>query len=409
VLSRRGAALAEAPPLAPYIGAHFERAADAWTPDHPDGYVSLCIAENTLMWDVLAPRFAAVDDAPERVFGYDAMIGALPFREQLAEFMGRTFLGRSVAPAQLAAVAGAGSVLELLFTAIGDPGDAVLVPTPSYSGFWPDIQTRAALEVVPVHTHSDDAFRLTTDALDAALAASARPVKALLFTNPDNPLGRVATPEQVREIAAWGERHGIHVVFDEIYALSVFGPQPFTSVAALRERLGPLIHVVWAFSKDIGASGLRCGVLFSENAALLRAVDAFAYWAACSGDTQHRLGRLVADTQWIDAFIVENRARLSTVYAQVRDALVEIGVPMVPAEAGIFVVCDLRRWLDEPTVACERALWARILDEANVNLTPGEACRISERGFFRLCYAAAPTPAVLEGIRRIGRVLGPGD
>ena len=42
-----------------------------------------------------------------------------------------------------------GAVLELLFHAIADPGDAVLVPTPSYAGFWADLETRDDLTIVP--------------------------------------------------------------------------------------------------------------------------------------------------------------------------------------------------------------------------------------------------------------------
>jgi aspartate/methionine/tyrosine aminotransferase len=67
------------------------------------------------------------------------------------------------------------------------------------------------------------------------------------------------------------------VVFDEIYALSVFGDRPFTSCATVLPSLGEHVHIVWAFSKDFGASGLRCGVLVSENEAVNRAVDYYLY------------------------------------------------------------------------------------------------------------------------------------
>src|SRR5690606_9617068 len=126
-------------------------------------------------------------------------------------------------------VAGAGAVLELLFFAICDPGDGVLVPTPSYAGFWADLETRDELTIVPVHRQSADEFRLTTEALDRALAEAGRPVKALLLTTPDNPLGRVYSAAELNEILAWAERAEIHVVVDEVYALSVFGRRAFVS------------------------------------------------------------------------------------------------------------------------------------------------------------------------------------
>ena len=319
--------------------------------------------------------------------------------------MSRTFLGRAIVADELAVLAGAGAILEQLFYAIADPGDGVLVPTPSYAGFWSDLETRDELRIIPVPTSSASGFRLTTDDLDRALASADRPVKALLFTNPDNPLGRVATREQLLEILAWSERADIHVVFDEIYALSVFGERPFVSAASLHDSLGDRAHVVWAFSKDFGASGLRCGVLLSENLGVLRAVDGLSYWAACSGDTQHLLGRLIGDRPFVDDYLAQMRGRLRQTYAGVVAALDAHGIAQVPAEAGIFLLCDLRRFLDEPSFEAEDRLWRRIFDEANVNLTPGSACRIAEPGFFRLCYAAVAAEAALEGIARIGRVL----
>jgi 1-aminocyclopropane-1-carboxylate synthase len=336
------------------------------------------------------------------------MVGTEMFRGQLAGFMERTFLGRRFAPEHIAVLAGAGTVLENLFYALGDPGDAVLVPTPSYAGFWADLETRDQLHLVPVHCRSEEGFRLTTGQLDAALASSERPVKALLFTNPDNPLGKVATADEIRDIVEWAETHDLHVVFDEIYALSVFGETPFTSVAGLRPNLGDRVHIVWAFSKDFGASGLRCGLLVSENESLIAAVDGLAYWGAVSGHTQWILGQMVEDHGWIDQYCRELRRRLAATYDRVSTALTEAGIPQLGAEASIFVVCDLRGFMREPTWDAEHELWRRILDRANVNITPGAACRISEPGFLRLCYASEPIEAVLTGIAWVGRLLGGG-
>jgi aspartate/methionine/tyrosine aminotransferase len=281
----------------------------------------------------------------------------------------------------------------------------VLVPTPSYAGFWADLETRDALTIVPVERRSTDGFRLDPDALDRAVARAGRPVKALLFTSPDNPLGRVYEPREIEEVLAWGEQAGIHVVLDEIYALSVFGSRPFVSGASLRPSLGARTHVVWAFSKDFGASGLRCGVLVSENEAVLRAVDGLAYWAACSGHTQHLLKEIVSDTPWVDGYVAETRHRLRASYERVTSALTEHGIPFVPAGGGIFVLVDARGFLHDASREAEHRLWRRMLDEADVNLTPGSACRIAEHGFFRLCYAAEPIERVVAGIERVSRVL----
>jgi len=195
------------------------------------------------------------------------------------------------------------------------------------------------------------------------------------------------------------------VIFDEIYALSVFGERSFTSCAELRPSLGERVHIVWAFSKDFGASGLRCGVLVSENRAVNAAVDALAYWACCSGHTQYLLGDMISDEAWVDTYLGAMRSFLRGAHARLTGALDEGGIRHLPAEAGVFVLLDLRAHLAAPTWEAENTLWLEILERARVNLTPGAACHVGEPGFFRLCYAGLPTANVEAGVRRIVRLL----
>jgi aspartate/methionine/tyrosine aminotransferase len=408
-LALRGRRLVDESRLPAYIAANLARSHDRYAPtSNPGGYVALCTAENRLVEDLLRPKLLAAGDVPERALGYDDMRGSAGFRRQIAAFLARSFVGRPVDPDAVIVLAGAGTVLEAMFHAIADPGDGVLVPTPSYAGFWLDLETRDALSILPVHTSAEDGFRLTTDLLDRALATARRPVRALLFTSPDNPLGRVYSAAEIDEVAAWCEHHRLHLVVDEIYALSVFGEAPFTSVGSRRRELGDRIHVVWGFSKDFGMSGLRCGVLVSESVDVAAAVSAQAYWGAVSGATQHLLGEMLADAEWVDAYVAGMRNRLRDAHEAVCSALDGHRIPHLRSSAGHFLVCDLRGYLDEPTWAAEDRLWRRLLDEANLNLTPGSACRIAEPGFFRLCFAAESPPAVLEGVRRLAEVIGAG-
>jgi aspartate/methionine/tyrosine aminotransferase len=406
LLSRRAQALLSGGPIPEYLQQHYECLSDPCDPlANPDGYIGLCEAENRLVAEMVADRIDRVPRVPGTVLAYDAMTGSLRFREQLGSFMGRTFLGREFGPQQISVLAGAGSVLEILFHALGDPGDGVLVATPSYAGFWLDLEVRDGLTIVPVHRSIDDDFQLTPEMLDRAVAGAGRPVRALLYTSPDNPLGTVASPEEISRVLEWADERDVHVVFDEIYALSVFGERAFTSCAGLRPSLGERVHIVWAFSKDFGASGLRCGVLVSENRAINAAVDALAYWACCSGHTQYLLGDLISDETWVDSYIGSMRELLRGAYARLVGALDAGGIRHVPAEAGVFVLLDLRSHLAAPEWEAEHALWLRILEQARVNLTPGASCRVGEPGFFRLCYASQPVETVEAAVGRIARLL----
>ena len=406
-LSERGRRLLGSAPMAEYIHAHFDRTDDRYDAHtNPHGYIGVCVAENKLVWDQLRPRLtAARPGLTHEAVCYDEMSGSRRFRRQLAEFMGRTFLGKVFDPGQIAVLAGAGSILEVLFHNLADPGDGVLVPTPSYAGFWADLETRDDLRIVPVHTRAKDGFALTAGLLDQAFDATDRPISALLYTNPSNPTGAVAPPGEIEMVIEWIERRGIHLVLDEIYALSVHGDTPFVSGSALRPSLGDRIHILWAFSKDFGLSGLRCGVLVSENDDLIRSVDALAYWSAVSGDTQHVLGDIISDRGWVDGYIDSMRTGLRDSYSAVTHALDEADIPYFPAAGGFFLLCDLRAFIESQTWEAEDALWRRLLDRANVNLTPGSACRIAEPGWFRLCFAAEPIGTVVTAVRRLGSVL----
>ncbi len=404
-MPHRGGALLHGP-VPEYIAEHFTRIAGAWHPtDNPDGYLGLCIAENNIVWDLLEAAVRKSRDVPARAFSYDDLAGCLPFREQLARFLGTRLAGRELDPEEIIVLAGAGSVLETVFYSLADPGESILVPTPSYAGFWMDLETRDALHIVPVHTQSGDGFRLTIESLEHAVVSAPSPVRALLLTNPDNPRGSVLPPEHVASIIDWAVERGLHVVIDELYAFSVFDPDSFQSVLRTRSRLGEKVHWVWAFSKDFAASGLRCGVLVSESEQLRTAVRGLSYWSCCSGDTQYLLGELVGDEHWVSRYLRVMPERLRDSHDAATRELEHRGISYIPAEAGFFLLLDFREQLPEQTSQAADALWRRFLEQFNVNLTPGAACRILEPGFMRLCHAALPKEAAAVAIDRIASAL----
>ena len=407
-LSTRGRLLVESPAMPAYLLEHFARSASPYHPQsEPHGYIPMCVAENKLVWDLLEPMVNAPRGTPPEGLGYADMVGPLELRQDLATFLGTHVLGRPVDAEHVAVLAGAGSILEVLFYALADRGEGVLVPTPSYAGFWMDLEVRDELRVIPVHARADTGYQVTLEHLDAAVKASDVPVRALLFTTPNNPLGTVYSPEDLEIILDWAETRDIHVVFDEIYALSVFGDRPFTSVATLREKLGDKVHIVWAFSKDFAASGLRVGVLVSENPGVLGVMNALSYWSACSGDTLHLLESWITDEPWLEAYVPEMRRRLGASAAMVVDRLREAGIPTAGGEAGFFVLVDLSKHLETPTFEAEEQLWWRLL-EAGINLTPGHAIRSPRPGLFRLCFASvAPSILSVALDRLVAVVRGP--
>ena len=104
-------------------------------------------------------------------------------------------------------------------------------------------------------------------ALEESYRKSVRPIKALVLSNPHNPLGKCYSREVLEQCFKFCQQYQLHLISDEVFALSVFecpdlrNPSPFVSALSVDPvSLGcnnEKIHVVWSLSKDLAASGVR--------------------------------------------------------------------------------------------------------------------------------------------------------
>ena len=364
-----------------------------------DGYICLAVAENKLMWDFLDRKANAVRGVEAAAFGYAEHWGASPFRERISRFGSEALWHEPIDPETIVTMAGAGATLEATFASLCNPGEGVLIPTPSYAAYWLDIETRIGLHGIPVPASADDAFRLHVSDLEAAFRSSPVPISALLLTNPTNPTGQVVSDQELTNAVAWARDRNIHIVVNELYALSTYGTKPFTSITRLVDRRDD-IHLIWGFSKDFAASGLRCGVLISNNVDLIAAVHTHAMFSVVSGDTQHLFSTMLADPDWLADYIAEMRTRLATSSRAVTEVLTSKGVGHLEADAGLFLLADMRAALDIDTWEAEATAWRTMLEHTGVNLTPGASCRAPEPGFMRICFATEQPDVVVDALDR---------
>lgn len=123
---------------------------------------------------------------------------------------------------------GAGAVIENVVFATCAPGDSVLIPAPYYPAFNNDLTVRVGAKPWPVKASAYNpagAYVPTVRDLDeaaAAATAAGAPPRMLLLTHPHNPLGVVWPADAYAGIVKWGLKRGLHVVSDEVYALSIF-------------------------------------------------------------------------------------------------------------------------------------------------------------------------------------------
>jgi len=166
---------------------------------------------------------------------------------------------------------GASEPIELLLTALLDPGDAVLVPSPGYP-LYTAVLAKLGARAIPYYLDEANGWQPDPDEVARAIDAGTR---AIVLINPNNPTGSVAgrgTLERVLEIAA---RHGLLVMSDEIYDRMLLDPQmDYVSTASLRDDVP--VATFYGLSKVWLGPGLRIGwgVLSGPAAAVAPLDDA---------------------------------------------------------------------------------------------------------------------------------------
>jgi 1-aminocyclopropane-1-carboxylate synthase len=162
--------------------------------------------------------------------------------------------------------------------------------------------------------------------------------------------------------------------------------------------------MVWAASKDFGCSGVRYGVLYTQNELLLSALQAAATFTCVSGPVQYLVSELLTDDTFVSNFLDESRDRLVNSYSICTRKLDEMVLPFIPAEAGMFIYVDFSSILPSKTFAWEQKL-SELMYQARVILTPGECQHDATPGMFRICYAWVSPQALEVAMERLSRLV----
>jgi len=181
--------------------------------------------------------------------------GGLPqVRSGVARWLAEEF-GVSVGPEQVVIAPGA-KIFELLFCeAVLDPGDEVLVFSPHFPTYLPNIERRQARAwLVPLR--ADRAFRPDPVDVERFLRTGSRP-KAIFLNSPHNPTGGVATPEDLAHIAELIRGRPIAVFSDEPYCHMVWQGQHHTLLQW--PEVADQVVAVYTMSKSYSMSGWRVG------------------------------------------------------------------------------------------------------------------------------------------------------
>nr|CAB3460465.1 unnamed protein product [Digitaria exilis] len=385
---------------------------------NPNGVIQMGLAENQVSFDLLEAYLREHPEVSDCGVGFreNALFqdyhGLKSFRMAMASFMETIRGGKArFDPDRIVLTAGATAANELLTFILANPGDALLVPTPYYPG---DLRWRTGVNIVPVPCGSDTGFQVTGAALQAAYddaVSSGIRVRAVVLTNPSNPLGTTIPRHVLEDILDLVARNDLHLISDEIYSGSVFDAPDLVSVAELVDERADAdvaasrVHVVYSLSKDLGLPGFRVGVVYSYNDAVVAAARRMSSFTLVSSQTQRALAAMLSDAGFAAAYVAANRARLRERRDHVVAGLAgRAGLACLRGggNAGLFVWVDMRPLLEEATVEGELRLWRKVVEEAKLNISPGSSCHCSEPGWFRVCFANMSVETLDVALQRLG-------
>lgn len=251
---------------------------------------------------------------------------------------------------------------------------------------------RTGVEIIPVKCYSHNFFEITVPALERAYQEGLnkkQSIKAILITNPSNPLGLTISPKTITMILDFASEKSIHVISDEVYAGTVFSSQYFTSVLEIVQSSNKYdretVHVVYSLSKDLGLPGFRIGAIYSSNPRIVTASRRMSSFSLISSQTQVLLKCLLSDSVFIAQYLATTKERLKRRHEEFKRGLKEIGIDCLEANAGLFSWVNLRNLLVCDNWDGETKLWRVILEEIGLNVSPGCSFHCEEPGWFRVC------------------------
>lgn len=315
---------------------------------------------------------------------YTVTEGILPLREAIAARY-RSRYGVEVDPDRILVTMGASPTFFLVWGALLDAGDEVLIPDPHYACYPGQIEFLGGRPVrFPLDARRGYAFDF--DALRARLGPR---TKAILLNSPSNPTGTIASRaelDRLGELGPW-------IVSDEIYHGVEYGSEAADTML----RHGERVFVIDGCSKRWRMTGYRLGWVVLPPAFVRCARKIHQNYFLCASEAvQLAALAAVAGPQDSVARMVEEYDRRRRVLV---DGLRRLGFRIDYEPAGAFYVLAGAEHLGTDSVEIVR----RILRESNVAVTPGADFGPAASRCLRFSYSAA-LGRIEEGLRRMGNL-----
>ncbi|KAF2142314.1 uncharacterized protein K452DRAFT_269886 [Aplosporella prunicola CBS 121167] len=371
--------------------------------ENPGGILSLGLAENTLMHDELIEFINKSFELSSFNLTYgDGSHGSKRLRAAISRFVNRHFHPYlPVKSDHIRACVGVSCASELLALTLANEEDGFLIGRPHYGAFIGDFWAKAKVRTVGVAFGTTDPFSFEAVAkYEEKLLRSNEdgvPIKALVLCTPNNPLGQCYSREVIIALMKLCQKHRIHLISDEIYALSVWENEEAPSAAAFTSVLSidtadiidpSLVHVMWGMSKDFGANGLRLGcVIDQHNPELREALRQISLASFPPAPSDTIAATILENDCFTDAYICQNQARLAESYVYARNWLTEQRITYAPgSNSGFFLWVNLGAAVSKADEDYDHDLLKNLFTTEKLLVADALGFAGEEVGWFRIIF-----------------------
>jgi (5-formylfuran-3-yl)methyl phosphate transaminase len=315
---------------------------------------------------------------------YTHSLGLIELREAIAEDYWKKYRVK-VSPEQILVASGTSPAMLLLFSALLERGDEVILSNPYYPCY-PNIIRFVDGSPVFVEVTEKEGFQYLPEMIEEKLSPR---VKGIMINSPSNPTGNVMPAERMEEIA----KSSPFIISDEIYHGLVYEGEVHT-ILEFTDRA----FVINGFSKLYAMTGWRLGYVIAPKEFmrpmqkiqqnLFISASSFAQWGAVAGlkETEKDVQRMRETYDHRRRFLIPKLRALG------------FGITVEPTGA-FYVLANAKRFSkDSYRFAFD------ILKEAKVAVAPGIDFGTNAEGYLRFCYANS-LENIEEGMNRLDRYL----
>jgi len=191
--------------------------------------------------------------------GYSETSGLSKLREEIVKKLKRdNNIDADVS--QVIVTVGAIEGLSATVMAMIDPGDEVILPSPTYSTHIRQVVIASGKPVF-VPTIEEEGFVLDIEGIKNAITPK---TKAIIYCSPSNPTGTVFSEEELRQLAKVSIDNNLMVITDEAYEYFTYDGHKHFSIASIPEMKKSVVSC-FTFTKTYAMTGWRVGYLHADE------------------------------------------------------------------------------------------------------------------------------------------------